>query len=535
VKRAITWILVGASVIACFALIASVPPLDDEFVHYRPIYCVGSADAAQLPNSFCFDWELRPPGSPRFFQLRAHQDVGFTPALLYLPVHRVWSDPRAARALGVASLLLFAYLLKRLTKLPGHAAALLALFNLPLAYQMIFDTGPVAFQLVTILLVAWGVPRMRRSWHGVALGLALFIAIDHKPFFAVVLPATLVLTAAALLDAGGEPRRELRRWLRALGGLLAAFAIPTALLLTSIDHSGRRYLASVLRHLRPVESDGAAGLLGRLIDFRRFFVDHGNFSHRVYVSSADWDPATILYWLLGAALLGTAAWIVAPRAWRSKPRAALVQLMLALVATGAALAGVVNTREAWAGQHLVLVMPFLLVTFGVAARELLARHPRPALALLASMALCQAAVGLQVPGRDAHVGGRSEEPVPERFERMGELELIDEMRRPENQERYFYLVTDRGILDSATLYGGEETRVYDLRNANRRIHRKRLEELARSTGRKPAFLVRDSLPTEVRQLYPRIQPVFPEDGKAVWQLWSPHQSRRSTTPIRPAP
>jgi len=520
-QRAITWILVGASVIACFAWIGLVPPHSDEFVHYRPIYCESSDDAIQLPNDFCFDWQLRPPGSPRFLPLRAYRYIGFTPSLLYLPAHRVWPDYRTVRALGIVSLLLFAFLLKRLTKLPGWAAALLVLFNVPLAYQVIFDTGPVAFQLVTIVLVAWGVPRMRRAWHGVALGLAVFVALDHKPFFAVALPSTGLLTVAALLDEGGVPRRELRRWLGALGGALAAFAIPSALLLLAIDHQRRRYLATILHYAEQVEGGADVDSVGRLLDFRRFWIDHGNFSHRVYFSSPDWDPATALYWVLGAALVGTAVWIAAPRAWRTKPRAWLVQLLLALAAAGATLFGVVNTREAWAGHHLVLVTPFLLVAFGLAARELLARQRRAALALVASMALCQVAIGFQLPGRDPHVGGKREIPIPARFDRMGELALVDEIRRPENRERSFYVVNDWGILDFATLYGGEGTRVFDLRNEGTRVYRKRLQELARRTGRTPAFLVRGTPPARVRQLYPRMRRVFPEDDKALWQLWAP--------------
>ncbi len=214
-ERLVVLALAAGSLLVVALVVLAVPPNMDEYVHYHPIACAAFPLAEEHVFRAGCDGRLDLRVLGAWLPLRSYRYAGSSTAAWYLPLYLLWPSRHGVRLLGVGSLVLLAAGVVRLVRLPWWVAWLLCASCLPVVFLLLFDTGPVGFQ---VALAAWAVVLLRyvltaelgaRSLAtGALLGVLLFLGVEQKPFFVYQLPAIgfLGLVLARYDEARGAPR-----------------------------------------------------------------------------------------------------------------------------------------------------------------------------------------------------------------------------------------------------------------------------------------------------------------------------------------
>ncbi len=344
----------------------------DEFTAYHALGCAVYPLSRQyhVYREGCQEYRLRPPLVPVFLPLRSYVYVGSLPVVPFYPFWRLFRDPVAVRVQGALFFLVALHLLARLLGV-GFLRALLAGLVFPLFAGAFFvDTGPVGLSLILLLgalllIRAAGEAReaLRRNTLAAGAGFLCFLGVWIKLVFVWCLPA-LFLAIAARAYRGRKPANDAppHPW-QAVGAFLAAWAVPTAWLLTSMTVEGTPYY-EVLRIGRfSLEPEAVGSVAAGLATYL------GNGSS-VVPRSMIWPPsgldllpgvlglgllvaglASLLSWL-GAALLTFGVTILSGRALAAHH---LVFALLFLVLALASALGPPGHRRIPAGASALLV------------------------------------------------------------------------------------------------------------------------------------------------------------------------------------
>jgi hypothetical protein len=226
----------------------------DEFVHYHALGCLSAPEQRGLPpmRDGCFAYDLRPPFTSRPLPLRSYAYIGSLPVLPFYPFWRLLSDPVAARVQGALLFLAFAWLAGRALGVLPSSLALATLLFPTLVATFVVDQGPVALSAVLLLLALLAArraldepARTRAAAWAAATGFLLFLGVWVKLLFAWWLPLVALVTLERATRGGLSPAAVLRRHAPALAAGALALALPTALLLSSVDRDGRPYAAAL--------------------------------------------------------------------------------------------------------------------------------------------------------------------------------------------------------------------------------------------------------------------------------------------------
>ena len=488
------------------------PPSMDEAIHFSIIACQHYENAVhhtfREPCDGFYDLTLLDSWR---LPLRAYHYAGSLGSALYYPVFLLWPSRHSYQAFYLLFFLLSTLLMARLLRAPFALALLVSTASFPLFFQSIHDTGPVFLHLFVFLLAPWllgksrEAPPLKAAALVAAAGISVFLAIEIKPIFLMLLPPFCLFCCWALRFNGMPMGMILPRLVAAL----AVAAAPTAILLLATIPAGDHYyqlLSGVGTGDRSM-AYSARQLLGHLLSLN-------NFADRVFVQT---DPVAALRALWQSPLQG-----LAPR-----PEAATVGLLLTLgywlchgylmqryVATGGkasrqrlwqvlALVGIAAATAAILvlqgsadfGHHFIFVFFALHMALLLVANDLYAASPRRFAALAAVLiALNAGFVGV------SHASGVHRHTSPDR------LAILRDVLTPEREARSITIHLSWGLYYLDALYGSPQQTVLFIfeRRAEKAMFADALQ-LARRQGKDIVLVYSDPSAPTVRSIMQAIK------------------------------
>ena len=389
-KRTSLWALSALALLAAAWLSPRAIPYNmDEFVHYHALGCATSADTRALPSirDGCGYFDLRLPFTSTPLPLRAYYYIGSIPALPFYPFWRLVGDPVAARLAGACLFLACTLLAGRLLRVGASSIVVASLVFPVWLVTFLVDEGPVGLSVAFLLAALLAARRaLQESSSGAsaawaaAAGLALFLGLWTKLVFAWWLPTVAVFVFAEARRQGLTLASAARHKLPALLAGAAFLAVPTALLLASVDREGRPYAAALRQGGLSTEPEDVEAVASRLGEY---VVDGSLVAPRNLVLPG--SPVDVLPLLLSAALL-LLGWRRASRRGEIATWAILAALTFGFVASS----GYSRWPHHFAFPLLPLVLALALATEGLVRRE--------RLALVTLVALFWATLGARLPG-----------------------------------------------------------------------------------------------------------------------------------------
>jgi hypothetical protein len=334
----------------------------DEFVSYQTLACFcyphSGPNVFGSPDASFYLYVLGKFGLP----LLSYDYIGSLSSLLYAPFFLAWPSPMSARITGVIALLAQAWVLGRMFRFPTAVVFCCLLFYLPYSFAHIADTGPVAFQTTSVLIVgyllrSWLLCRRwrRRALMMAAAGLMIALGCWVKPtYFFVSLGLAITALTRFLLawrHSSGDRVARLAEYLLLLG----CAAVPTALIYHAQHADGNAYLPVLTTSFVPnqIVWSGLGQRFGENVF--HFVINPLDATFPCFGLQLELPAVRIATCLLGGLLgLGWVFW----RGIRSRARcaiglnAALFALSLLLVATNV---------YAKSMHHAVLAYPFILL------------------------------------------------------------------------------------------------------------------------------------------------------------------------------
>ena len=140
--------------------------------------------------------------------LRSYPYVGYSESLRYLPFYILSRSYISSRIMKFILILLLLFSLWKLTKIPFHFASILLLFNLPIIFQMIIDTGPVAYQLMISLLIPLIIKSTKNIFLSILSGILIYFAFELKTIFLFSFPIALISFSLIIKDFVNESLKE---------------------------------------------------------------------------------------------------------------------------------------------------------------------------------------------------------------------------------------------------------------------------------------------------------------------------------------
>ena len=327
----------------------------DEFVHYHALGCATAANVQALPSirDGCGYFDLRLPFTSTPLPLRSYYYIGSIPALPFYPFWKLVDDPVAVRLAGACCFLLCTFLAGRLLGVKASSIVIASLVFPVWLVTFLVDEGPVGLSAALLLLAllaarrALEAPsaRVSAAW-AAAAGLALFLGLWTKLVFAWWLPAVAVFVLEEARRQGPSLAAAVRRRLPALVAGTAFLAVPTALLLASVDRDGRPYAAALRQGGLSAEPEDVEAVAVRLVQY----VTDGSLVAPRNLLLPD-SPLDVLPLLLSACLL-VLGWR------RAERRRELVTWALLAVATFAFVASSGYSR--WPHHFAFPLLPLVL-------------------------------------------------------------------------------------------------------------------------------------------------------------------------------
>jgi hypothetical protein len=364
------------SAVAVLIVFAKWVPLQmDEFVSYQTLAALSHPHSVE--NVFCYpnaSFYLRVLG--RFnLPLLTYDYIGSLSSLLYSPFFFLWPSPLSARLTGLVALLIQAWVLGKMFRFNVAAVFCCLLFFIPYSFAHIADTGPVAFQTTSVLVVCYLLRQWILSRHPshrlgmmAAAGWMIGLGCWVKPTYFFV-GVGLALTAIAgfllvLRHRGGERLRRSGEYLI----LLVCAAGSTLLVYEAQRANGAAYLPVLNRRFIPgqiVLQDLGTRFRENVLHFLVNPLD-GTSSH------FDVRPE-LPVWLTAACLLLAIAMILAGGLFpRMHPRHR-GEILFNYGLFGLALLLVATNIYAKSMHHAVLAYPFVLLAIA-RALQLQRRH-----------------------------------------------------------------------------------------------------------------------------------------------------------------
>jgi hypothetical protein len=256
-------VLTASSFVALLALSwvspRVIPYNMDEFVHYHALACATAPLQHGLPifRDGCGLYDLRPPLAASAWPLRSYLYIGSVPAVPFYPFWRLIDDPVSVRVQGAVFALVALLLAARLVRVRLASVATAGVLLPVLLVTFLVDEGPVGLSAVLLLGAraalrrALGADDRRGSlgWSAAA-GLLVFLGMWVKLVFAWWLPAVAYFAWSEVRRREGGGEGPTRRRTLALAVAALSCALPTGLLLASVDRDGRPYLDTALRRGR---------------------------------------------------------------------------------------------------------------------------------------------------------------------------------------------------------------------------------------------------------------------------------------------
>lgn len=182
---------------------------------------------------------------------RANPYVGVLPTVLYAPFFYAFHSPYVQYAFGLFFFFVFIALLSRLTPIPHLTIPILLTF-LPLSFSFIHDLGPIKYAMIIFPLSALILQKINsatphaRCALSALLAIAIFLAIEEKPFFFYLMPS---LCCFMLAFAGNNWSSTIKSLIQSRYALILSACLLMALsglLLFSKIFTGDYYITFII-------------------------------------------------------------------------------------------------------------------------------------------------------------------------------------------------------------------------------------------------------------------------------------------------
>ena len=365
--------LIFAASLLVLSLIAWVvfylPPNSDEYIHYHIIAC----QKYHTPIEWGFFWGCDGSKELRLFDtwlpMRVWRYIGATSSLLYWPLFKIWPHYLSARLSGVIGFLLFTFLMGRLCRLKPLTTLIFVGFNFPIAVQMIADTGPLSLQMVSIPLVI--LLLNREKWiYGLLAGLICFLGMEAKGVYALMLPA-LIMCGLCYFGLDETTRFTIRRYTRVSLWIRITLASIIFSTLCYILYF-KTFTPEHTSYFHSLQDRGVGEQVG-IFEFHKlwfhftegmheFFRNISNFAHRTLAPPGfGMNVPSQIHLVIWAICFLYSIYLLKLK----KPLAFigffgfLVTMLL-----------IVKTPSSWAGHHVILSFPFLMIGITSAIKEI---------------------------------------------------------------------------------------------------------------------------------------------------------------------
>lgn len=248
----------GLALVVIFSAI--VPYNMDEFIHFSNLSCLFYKYNGL--NSFreaCGGYDLFDPIFHASLPIRTFAYSGSFGSLYYLPFFLLWRNPISARFAGMFFLILEAFLLSKAFNFKFRWSWIFLLLFFPYFYQHLADTGPVGFQIFTVIAIYF----LERKWlenaklrYPLTIVLLLFLAIWIKPVFVWLVPGILFYTLTEFYLNWRTIKPKIETYLWQFGLAIMIFAAAMYYFLSFRDMGGHYAWLEI-----------AKGAKGRPLDF----------------------------------------------------------------------------------------------------------------------------------------------------------------------------------------------------------------------------------------------------------------------------
>jgi hypothetical protein len=520
-----------ALLVACFCLfiVFRVPPHTDEYFQYGALACL----KAQANPAWGFFWQCDHRHDLILFghrlPLRTWTYVGSGSSWYYYPWYKLWPNYLSARLMGCFSFSLFVFFFWRLFRYPLWFVLGGVGLCFPLAYQIIADTGPVGFQLVTFLAVPWLLSRYKGWVSPVLAGVLIFLGMEIKPVFALIMPGLFLFIVlyfgrdkiTSRMDF--KPLIEKRFLLRLLlvgvvSGTLGGIFFTQAMTLEGeplyqVLLNSARFAVGEGREVKIWEVTKVWEHLneGMVVLFKSL----SNYAHRVFRGGFNSDVNTKVFWAIVFIVLGFSV---------QRFRRARVLLPLGLI-LGAALNLylIVKQPSSWAAHHVILVWPLLVSGYLFGLYELVKARPRFGAFLFVLLILCNLFAEKRLVNRlPKDHSDYSRIAISRYFEKM-----------PASVTNQFvYFLSDFGMFHIFTLYAAKEGELV-LQPAENWLNPgqvKVIKKIVDESGKIPILIGEPMAQPNNTSLFLQALPpmkIIPIPGNrpsAHWQVWVPEKN-----------
>lgn len=506
-----------------FLLHKIVPYEGDEFSQYHPILCrYYPLNALNTFTDGCDVYALHVLGTSLVLPLRSFYYVGSFPSLIYLPLFLLWKSPMSARWLGLLFLTAESWILGRLFRIKQRDIFAGLLLFFPYMFAHAVDTGPVAFQLLSLFLLAFLFRRWTRtlqSRYPLLVALVLFCGVWTKLVYILLLPGIAALFVLSVYEEWGrmiEDHTMKKFWTQALwcGALFTAL---TAVLLCStgvLEQGNGMYGQELLRGGDAWSLQDLESRFDRIYAVQVLVNPYGA-AHRIFqvwnvpVITGIYDALTFF----ALPLLIILGFFLIPSEWKRLNRAAIFYAVF-----GCTLLLIVRVKISWAIHHVILAFPFLILSALAFFEALvLTDETRRATALrriTQLVVLCLLIVNVIVTVSFAF------EPTQSNNDRS-KLAVEQVLADPMLAQRYLYVATHWSVYFSQALYGDRRQGVLYLHPLNSSDQIQALKELAASQRRKLLFLVNEREQDADLSLLRRsflLKPCGALSGSGAWQV-----------------
>lgn len=526
--------ILSTAILALLAIIFIVPPNMDEYLPYHQIarffYPNSVEHTFREPCDDSFDIKVFGVKLP----LRSYPYCGFSEGLRYLPFFLISRSYISARIMKLILILFMFYSIIRLTKIPSIYVLALMLFNLPLMFQMLIDTGPVAYQICLTALIPFLLSRTKNVAVACAVGALVYFGFETKAIFAIsLIPISIITLIYIWEDFFKSDKKAKIKIIIRLSSAVLVFLTLSIVTFTGKTKSGDYYFKSIIG--RPAIS--VFNLAEQTEHFKNnlaiYFKSFLNFGHRVFQTENKSDFFTTFILSLYLALIASALTVFIKRKTLNKNNflkyhSALAQrffkdgnsgetlkitsrrkpifdfiyrgrnksiidkiniipdfgkdfaLFLANIISFIFVTWFVNrSSESWAGHHIILSFPFLIMALIYAVKIIRNYFPKFAVIMVTIAVVANIITGVNLLKRSPH-------PTDDRS-KIKILNYLDDKNLSKNN---IYVVIDWGMYYIQSLYGRKDQTVLYIDPLENNSQVDSIKEIAKKLNKNVIFILR---------------------------------------------
>lgn len=539
-------------IIFSLSIIIKTPPTMDEFLPYHQFarfFFPGSKEHKfREPANDSFDITIFGLKLP----LRSYPYVGYSESLRYLPFYILSRSYISSRIMKFILILLLLFSLWKLTKIPFHFASILLLFNLPIIFQMIIDTGPVAYQLMISLLIPLIIKSTKNIFLSILSGILIYFAFELKTiFFYLSFPIALISFSLIIKDFVNESLKEKIKRIIFILVIVISFLIPTLLTITGKTKYGRPYYKELTenRHSTPL-FDYEEQCKHYQESFKIYFDSFMNFGHRVYGTFKEGKILTLLIFLIFLAIFLLLVFIYIFQKEINKyiffkkndffhhklhynkmdiirykykkflnenlKKKYSYEFIISIISLLCFIFVFININrmpDSWAGHHIILSFPFLILSIAFAVKIVYAVLPKPTIILLLFLMVFSSILLTNL---------LSKNPLP--TDDRSKIKILNYLNNKKIAKENIYVVIDWGIYYISSIYGPSEQIVLYIDPLNSISQMIDIEKIAQRKRRNITFILRKYAGSNIdfiEEYFKNVNQIENSNlnESDLWQLW----------------